>query len=317
MKNIAKKVLYIEGKSLIEASNNLTEDFDKAVNKILSSKGRIIVTGIGKSGLIGQKIAATLTSTGTPSIFLHAAEAVHGDLGLILPEDIIIALSYSGETLEIKNLLEFINRNGNFLISITGNQKSTLSEYSDLVISIPIKKEACPIGLVPTTSTTLTLALGDALAVSLMKKKGFSKDDFAYFHPGGSIGKKIIKVKHIMHTGDELPLVSEQTPMKKVVKVMSEKNFGVAIVIKNKNILSGIITDGDLRRSIQNFPSFDNLKAKNCMHPSPLTIDKDQIAVKALNIMENNRITSLIVSTKDNKLEGLLHLHDLWRTQMF
>ncbi len=316
MKKIGKKVLEIEGKALLELSKTLGDSFDKAVETILNAKGRIILTGIGKSGLIAQKIAATLTSTGTPAIFLHAAEAVHGELGSILPDDIVVALSYSGETAEIKNLLEFIKRNGNILISLTGNEKSTLAKYSDIVIPVKIEKEACPIGLVPTTSTTATLAMGDAIAVALMERKGFTKDDFAYFHPGGKIGKKILKVKHLMHTGDSLPLVKEEDPMLDVVKIVSEKKLGVAIVLNEEEELTGIITDGDIRRAILRFGSIKKKTAADCMHPDPITISPEEISVKALNIMEQKKITSLIVVNNDNKVLGLIHLHDLWRTQM-
>ena len=316
MKKIGKKVLEIEGKALLELSKTLGASFDKAVETILNAKGRIILTGIGKSGLIAQKIAATLTSTGTPAIFLHAAEAVHGELGSILPDDIVVALSYSGETAEIKNLLEFIKRNGNILISLTGNEKSTLAKYSDIVIPVKIEKEACPIGLVPTTSTTATLAMGDAIAVALMERKGFTKDDFAYFHPGGKIGKKILKVKHLMHTGDSLPLVKEEDPMLDVVKIVSEKKLGVAIVLNEEEELTGIITDGDIRRAILRFGSIKKKTAADCMHPDPITISPEEISVKALNIMEQKKITSLIVVNNDNKVLGLIHLHDLWRTQM-
>ena len=316
MKKTGKKVLEIEGKALLELSKTLGDSFDKAVETILNAKGRIILTGIGKSGLIAQKIAATLTSTGTPAIFLHAAEAVHGELGSILPDDIVIALSYSGETLEIKNLLEFIKRNGNVLISLTGDENSTLAKYSDIVISVRIEKEACPIGLVPTTSTTATLAMGDAIAVALMETKGFTKDDFAYFHPGGKIGKKIVKVKHLMHTGDSLPLVKEEEPMIDVVKIVSEKRLGVAIVVDEKENLTGIITDGDIRRAIVKFGSIEKKRAADCMHANPITITPEEISVKALNIMEQKKITSLVVVNDDKKVLGLIHLHDLWRTQM-
>ena len=315
MKDIGKKVLEIEGKALLKLSKTVNNNFDKAVETILNAKGRIILTGIGKSGLIAQKIAATLTSTGTPALFLHAAEAVHGELGSILPDDIVIALSYSGETVEIKNLLEFIKRNGNTLISLTGNENSTLAKYSDIVIPVKIEKEACPIGLVPTTSTTATLAMGDAIAVALMERKGFTKDDFAYFHPGGKIGKKILKVKHLMHKGKTLPLVKREEPMIDVVKLVSEKKLGVAIVIEENGFVSGIITDGDIRRAIVKFGRIDNKRAEDCMHPDPITISPEEISVKALNIMEKKKITSLIV-VENKKVVGLIHLHDLWRTQM-
>ncbi len=312
-----KKVLEIEGKAILKIAKELNKDFTKAVRAILESKGRVVLTGIGKSGLIAQKIAATLTSTGTPSLFMHAAEAVHGELGSILPDDTVIALSFSGETAEVKNLLEFLKRNGNVLISITGNSESTLAKASDIVLPVFIEKEACPIGLVPTTSTTAMLALGDAIAVSLMVEKGFSKDDFAYFHPGGKIGKKIIKVKHLMHKGDELPLCKFSDKMEKVIKEISDKKLGVAIIVDDTKRVKGIITDGDLRRAYLKFGKLDDKKAEDCMHRDPVLIEEDEIAVKALNIMENKKITSIIVAEKNGKIKGLIHLHDLWRTQMF
>jgi arabinose-5-phosphate isomerase len=317
MIEIGKKVLETEGKAILKIAKELNKDFSKAVKAILEAKGRVVLTGIGKSGLIAQKIAATLTSTGTPSLFMHAAEAVHGELGSILPQDIVIALSYSGETSEVKNLLEFLKRNGNILISITGNANSTLAKASDIILPIIIEKEACPIGLVPTTSTTAMLSLGDAIAVALMVEKGFSKDDFAYFHPGGKIGKKIMKVKHLMHKGEELPLCYLSDNMEIVIKKISDKKFGVAIIIDDLDNVKGIITDGDLRRAYLKYGKLDDKKAVDCMHKNPILIEEEEIAVKALNIMENRKITSIIVADINGKVKGLIHLHDLWRTQMF
>ncbi len=316
MIDVGKKVLETEGKAILKLMETLGEDFEKAVELLYKTKGRVVITGIGKSGLIGQKISATLTSTGTPSVFMHAADAVHGDIGTIMKEDSIIAISYSGETSEVVNLLEFLKRLGNPLIAITGNPESPLGKHADVVLNVKIEKEACPIGLVPTTSTTVTLALGDALAVSLMVKKGFTKEDFAYYHPGGKIGKKILKIKHFMHIGNELPIVKEEWIMSKVLQVMNEKKFGVAIVVDENNKLTGIITDGDLRRAVTKFGDITNKKAVDCMHKNPLTIEKDELLVKALNILEEKKITSLIVADKEKNVLGLIHLHDLWRTQM-
>ncbi len=316
MLDVGKKVLETEGKAILKLMETLGEEFERAVELLYKTKGRVVITGIGKSGLIGQKISATLTSTGTPSVFMHAADAVHGDIGTIMKEDSIIAISYSGETSEIVNLLEFLKRLGNPLIAITGNPESPLGKHADVVLNVKIEKEACPIGLVPTTSTTVTLALGDALAVSLMVKKGFTKEDFAYYHPGGKIGKKILKIKHFMHTGKELPIVKEEWIMSKVLQVMNEKKFGVAIVVDESDKLTGIITDGDLRRAVTKFGDITNKKAIDCMHKNPLTIEKDELLVKALNILEEKKITSLIVADREKNVLGLIHLHDLWRTQM-
>ncbi len=316
MLDVGKKVLETEGKAILKLMETLGEEFERAVELLYKTKGRVVITGIGKSGLIGQKISATLTSTGTPSVFMHAADAVHGDIGTIMKEDSIIAISYSGETSEIVNLLEFLKRLGNPLIAITGNPESPLGKHADVVLNVKIEKEACPIGLVPTTSTTVTLALGDALAVSLMVKKGFTKEDFAYYHPGGKIGKKILKIKHFMHTGKELPIVKEEWIMSKVLQVMNEKKFGVAIVVDESDKLTGIITDGDLRRAVTKFGDITNKRAIDCMHKNPLTIEKDELLVKALNILEEKKITSLIVADREKNVLGLIHLHDLWRTQM-
>jgi len=316
MVDVGRKVFRTEGEALIKLASLLDSSFDKAVELLLQTKGRVVITGVGKSGLIGQKIAATLNSTGTPSLFMHAAEAVHGELGTVLPEDTVVALSYSGETAEIRTLLEYIKRNGNPLISLTGEVSSTLARYSDVVLSVHIDSEACPTGLVPTTSTTATLAMGDALAVALMVKRGFSRDDFAYFHPGGKIGKSVLKVKHLMHKGNELPLVHEEDSMAFVVKTISEKGFGVALVLSPQERVIGIITDGDLRRCILQKGDLSSTKAVCCMHPSLCSIDGEELAVRALQKMEEKKITSLFIPGPDGSALGLVHLHDLWRTQM-
>lgn len=312
-----KETIRTEEEALKKVRGNLGEEFERAVEEIYKCTGRIILTGIGKSGLVARKISATLSSTGTPSVFIHAADAVHGDLGMIKEEDIIIAISYSGETEEIKRLIYFIKRLGLRLIAITGNISSTLGRYADITINAEVEKEAPPLGLVPTASTTAALAIGDALAVALMVKRGFGRDDFARYHPGGALGKRLMKVKNLMHFGEELPVVVNTDPMEKVIKIMSEKGFGTAAVVDSKGKLLGIITDGDLRRALLRFDSIVEKTAQEIMTPNPITIDGEELATKALKIMEERKITCLLVPDKKGKLEGLIHLHDLWRTELF
>jgi len=311
-----KKVLEIESRAIHNAIDRIGQDFEKAVNIIFSTKGRIVLTGMGKSGLIGRKISATLTSTGTPSIFLHPSEAMHGDIGIINNDDVVMALSTSGETFEVLRLLDFIKRIGVKLISLVGNPQSELARQSDIFIDCSIEEEACPIGIVPSTSTTLTLAIGDAIAIALMEKKGFNEDDFRFNHPGGSIGKKLLKVKHLMHSGNELPKAKRDNLMLDVIKVINEKRFGVAIVVDGQNRVEGLITDGDLRRGFLRGIDFSKTRAEEMMTPKPWSIGENNMAVEALKILEENLITSIIVVDKDNTLIGLLHLHDLWRTEM-
>ncbi len=310
-----KKVLDIEAKAIEKSIDRLDKKFEKVVEILFKTKGRIVVTGMGKSGIIGKKISATLTSTGTPSIFLHPSEAVHGDIGIINSDDTVVALSYSGETSEVLRLIDYIRRIGANLISLVGVSESTLAHLSDISLDCGVEKEACPIGLVPTASTTLTLAVGDAISIALMEKKGFKEEDFRYYHPGGSIGKKLLKVKHLMHIGDELPVVKDSAKMRDVVDIIDKKKFGVAIIVNDINNVVGIITDGDLRRQLLKGINFNNVIARECMTSNPLYINEDKLAVEALRIMEENLVTSLIVRD-NNILKGLLHLHDLWRTEM-
>ncbi|MCP2604870.1 KpsF/GutQ family sugar-phosphate isomerase [Candidatus Aminicenantes bacterium AH-873-B07] len=317
MINVGKKVLEVEAEAVKNLIDRIDKQFEKAVELLYECKGKVVITGIGKSGLIAQKIAATFTSTGTPAIFIHPTEAVHGDLGIILDDDIIIAISYSGETKEIITLLEFIKRIGVKLIALTGNKSSKLAKYSDIVLDISVEQEACPIGLIPTSSTTAALAMGDALAIAVMQKKGFGKEDFAFVHPRGQIGKKLLKVKHLMHTGEEIPIVCTNTSMRETVEEMTRKKLGVTCVIDKNKKLVGIITDGDLRRLLIKYGSFMNKTAGECMKHDPITIDKEELATEALNIMEERKITSLIIKNKKGEVEGIIHLHDLWRTEMF
>lgn len=313
-----KEVLNIEAKAVKALSNRLDENFASAVELLSRTKSRVIVTGMGKSGLVARKIAATLSSSGTPAIFVHPAEAGHGDLGMILKEDILIAISYSGETREIVDFLDFVKRIGVRLISITGNKNSKLAKYSDVVLEAMVEKEAGPCSLVPTASSTTALALGDAIAIALMRKKGFGEKDFAFFHPRGQAGKKLLKVKSLMHTGKHIPRVIQTTPMADVLEEMSSKRLGMTCVIDEEEKLMGIITDGDLRRMIQKYKA-DLLQktAQDCMSKNPIAIEKEDLATKALNLMEENKVTSLIVRNKKGGIGGIIHLHDLWRTEMF
>lgn len=315
---IAREVLEIEARAVADLAKRLDDNFLKAVDLLSRTKSRVIVTGMGKSGLIGRKIAATLASCGTPAIFVHPAEAGHGDLGMIQKEDTILAISYSGETREIVDLLAFIKRIGVKLITITGNPRSRIARYSDIVLDARVEREAGPKNLVPTASTTAALALGDALALALMKKKGFSEKEFAFFHPKGHIGRRLLKVETLMHSGEEVPRVYEETPMLEVVEEMTRKGFGMTCVIDHEGRLKGIITDGDLRRMMRRYrEKFSSQLARDCMTPNPVTIDKESLATEALNLMEEKKITSLIIKDKEGKVEGIIHLHDLWRTEMF
>ena len=312
-----KEVLEIEAHAVSALASQLDENFVEAVDLISKTKARVIVIGMGKSGLIGRKIAATLSSCGTPAMFIHPAEAGHGDLGMITSDDIIIAISYSGDTREIIDLLDFVKRIGVKLLAITGNRRSKLAQHSDVVLEAYVSREAEPSGLVPTASSTAALAMGDALAVALMKKKGFQGQDFLSFHPKGQLGK-LIKIKNLMHVGQQVPCVGLGTPMETVLEEMTLKKLGMTCVADRENRLQGIITDGDLRRLIQKFgKDLFRKKAEDCMTRNPLTINKEELATKALNIMEENKITSLVITNDEGQTEGIIHLHDLWRTEMF
>lgn len=312
----AKRVLQIEAEAITGLVDRLDESFEKVVEALLACRGRVIVTGMGKSGIVCKKISATLASTGTPSLFLHPAEAIHGDLGMIVPGDIVLAVSNSGETEELLRLLETLKRLGIFLISLVGNPDSTLARHSDLVLDISIREEACPLGLAPTASTTATLAIGDALAMVLSEKRGFKEEDFANLHPGGRLGKRLLRVENLMHTGDEIPMVLEETPMRDVIYEISKKGLGVTAVVDSEKKALGIITDGDLRRLFQIDEGVVKKKAGECLHRNPKTIDRQALAVAALQMMEERKITSVLVVDNAGCLEGILHLHDLWQTQM-
>ena len=304
-------------------SGPMAQDFERAVECLHSCGGRVVVTGMGKSGIIARKIAATLSSTGTPALYLHPAEALHGDLGMLVKGDVVLALSASGETEEIVSLLATIRRIDIRLISITGDtlyngnhtRRSTLAQAADVALDCSINKEACSLGLAPTASTTAMLALGDALAMALAEKRGFKEEDFANLHPGGKLGKRLARVSQLMHSGDAMPRVSPQTKMPDVIYEMSRKGLGVTAVVEG-NKLAGIISDGDLRRLLERKKDVLHLTAAECMTTTPKTIRADEFATTALNIMEQKKITSLVVVDDAGQVEGIVHLHDLWGTEM-
>ena len=313
--DVAKKVLETEAEALHALAARLSSDFEKAVAIVHEIKGRVVVTGMGKSGLVGKKIAATLASTGTPAFFLHPAEASHGDLGMVTERDAIIAISNSGETEELVGLIPFLKRFRVKLISMTGNVNSTIAKASDVSLDIAVKEEACPMGIVPTASTTAAMAMGDALAVCLLIRRGLNEEDFARFHPGGSIGKKFfIKVADLMHSGNRLPLIFRDTPMSRAVIEMSSKRLGHAVVVDQERNIAGVLTDGDVRRGLERWGGklFD-LPAEQVMTKNPKSISQDELAAKALSIMESFSITALIVPDEDGKPLGMIHLHDILR----
>lgn len=316
MMNQAKRVLKIEADAVAALIDRIDERFEQAVQMILDCKGRVVVTGMGKSGLIGKKIAATLASTGTPALFLHPAEGIHGDLGMVTRGDTVIALSNSGETEEVSRMLPSFKRLGIRVIALTGNPDSTLAKNSDVVIDVGVKEEACPLGLAPTASTTATLAMGDALAVALLDKRGFKEEDFACFHPGGALGKKLLlRVRDLMHSGDAVPVVTTSTLIKDAIYEISSKKMGVTAVVNEQGKLVGVISDGDLRRWMEKTEkSGENLLAKNAgeiMTKNPKIVGQDALAAEAVSIMENNSITCLIVSDASTLPRGVIHLHDL------
>jgi arabinose-5-phosphate isomerase len=310
----AKRVLRVEAQSLLDLAGRIDENFSRAIELLYHCKGKVVLMGMGKSGLVGRKIASTFASTGTPSFFLHPAEGLNGDFGMLAKEDLIIAISNSGETRELLEVLPLIKRYGNRLITLTGNMTSTLAKSGDVNLDIHVKEEADPLGLAPTSSTTATLALGDALAVALMGKRDFKKEDFAILHPGGVLGKKLLlKVEDLMHVGKAFPMVSEKTLMKEAVFEITSKRLGVTAVCNTEGHLVGVITDGDLRRALEKFSDLFNRKGSEVMTRNPKWIEKDALAAKAVQRMEEYSITSLFVFDKagDKVPVGIIHLHDL------
>lgn len=308
----AKEIFEIEKEGLEEISKNLDYSFVNAVELILNTKGRVVVTGVGKSGIIGRKISATLSSTGTPSFFLHPVEALHGDLGMVTPEDILLAISYSGNTLEVCELASILKKRNIKIISFTGNLESQLAKLSNVVVNTKIPKEACSFNLAPTTSTTATLALGDALAICLFELKGLGSEDFRKNHPGGSLGERLkVKVKEIMLTNEKIPVVSERTLLEDAIVEIDRKRLGCVLVTNSLGTLTGIITDGDLRRIFLKYKTYSNLRVEEVMTKNPKVIEENRLASEALELMEKYLITVLPVINYDQKLVGILHLHDI------
>jgi len=308
----AKEVLTVESEGILTVRDSLGNEFNKAVDLIMSCPTRLVITGIGKSGIIGQKISATLNSTGTPSFFLHPVEAMHGDLGMVASTDVVLAISYSGETTELNMLLASLKERSVKIIAMTGNVNSTLSSRADITLCVKIEKEACPFGLAPTTSTTATLALGDALAVSLLQKKQFGAEDFRRNHPGGSLGERLkIAVSEVMLTGNDIPLILRSATLKQAIQELNNKNLGAVIIISESHELCGIITDGDLRRLLSLNVNIENLAIEDVMTKTPVTIEKHVMAADALSVMQSKEITVLPVVSSGNGLVGILHLHDL------
>jgi arabinose-5-phosphate isomerase len=314
-RSLARKVLETEAAAILALVERLDARFDAAVEMLRQCKGRVILTGMGKSGIICRKIAATLTSTGTPAFFLHPAEAIHGDLGVIQGDDVVVALSYSGETDELLRLLETIRRVGAKLIAVTGGRESTLGIAADVALDCSVTEEACPMNLVPTASTTAALAIGDALAMTLLVEKGFREEDFANLHPGGKLGKRLMRVEALMHGGKQCPIVTTDTRMRDVIYEMNSKGLGMTCVVDADHGLVGIITDGDLRRHMERGAAFLEFTAADVMTRHPVTVPPTTLAAQALNIMEQRKITSVVVANGDQPqhVAGVLHLHDLWR----
>jgi len=310
IQSVAKKVLQDEAEAILSLKNYINDEFELCVTTILTCKGRIVVTGIGKSAIIGQKIVATLNSTGTPALFMHAADAIHGDLGMIQKEDIILCISKSGDTPEIKVLVPLLKMHGNQIIAMISNVKSYLATHADFVLNAHVEREACPLNLAPTTSTTVALALGDALAICLLEARGFTSGDFAKYHPGGSLGKKMyLKVSDI-YPNNAIPKVLENATIQTVILEMTSKRLGATAVVDSEEKLIGIITDGDLRRMLNKQQEFSTLQAKDIMTVSPKTVAADEYAVNALSMMQKKNITHLLVTENDSLL-GFVHLHDL------
>jgi len=315
---VAREVLSIEAAAIRGLVGELDEAFDRAVELLQGCRGRVICTGMGKSGLVMKKVAATLSSTGTPAFFLHPAEATHGDVGMVVDGDVVLAASFSGATDELLRLVQILKRIGVPLIILTGRSESPLAAVADIHIKVAIDKEACPLDLAPTASTTATLAMGDALAMALLEARGFTPEDFARLHPSGHLGKKLLPVHELMHAGDELPRVRADTSMRETIAEMSRGQLGIAAVVAaDGERLVGCITDGDLRRLLESDGALLERPSGECMHADPQIISGKELASAALQRMEDRRITSIFVCDDDRRLEGLVHLHDLWRLELF
>jgi arabinose-5-phosphate isomerase len=313
----ARRVLKIEAQAIQDVLARLDATFEKAVEVLFACKGRVVVTGMGKSGLVGRKISATLSSTGTPSFFLHPADALHGDLGMLARGDSILAVSYGGETEEIIRLLEALKRLEAPIVTLTGKLQSTLAKASEVALDVSVREEACSLNLAPTASTTVAMAVGDALAVSLLERRGFQPQDFADLHPAGRLGRKLLRVEHTMHAGDALPSVGLNTPMPEVIHEMSRKGLGMTTVLEPDGRLAGIVTDGDLRRLMEKHRGATlEMSAAAAMTRKPQTIGPHVLASEALNQMEKRKITSVVVVDESSKVLGVVHLHDLWTLEL-
>jgi arabinose-5-phosphate isomerase len=310
--SIAKEVIRKEAQAIFDLENKINHEFVQAVNLLATCKGRVIISGMGKSGIIGRKIAATLTSTGTSAMFLHPAEGMHGDLGAVHKDDVIICISKSGDTSELFQIFPVLKRIGVPIISIVGNRRSRIAERSDIVLDVSVKEEACPFNLAPTSSTTAALVMGDALAVALLEKRNFNSEDFSMFHPGGSLGKKLsMKIDDIMFTGDRIPKVNEDLPLEKVIFEITSKRFGSTCVINQNDKLTGIITDGDVRRLVEKTKDIWNLTAKDVMSKFPKTVKTGVMASEALKLMTDFSIMQVIIVDEENRPKGIVHIHDL------
>lgn len=308
----ARRVLKVEAEAVAALIPRLGEEFVRAVEILYECQGRVVLTGMGKSGFIAKKIAATLTSTGTPALYLHPAEGVHGDLGMIVRGDVVVAVSNSGSTAEIMEIVPFLKRFGVKVISLVGNVQSVLAKESDVTLDVTVGEEACPLNLAPTASTTAALAMGDALAVALLEKRGFKTEDFASLHPGGRLGRRLIlRVRDLMHVGSELPVVSGETLMRDAILEISTKRFGMTMVVDGMGRLIGIITDGDLRRGLEKHGNLLERQAEECMTRSPKVIDRDELAARAVQVMEQYKITSLVIIDPSGRPDGVIHLHDI------
>jgi arabinose-5-phosphate isomerase len=316
-REVAREVLETEAAAVRGLISQLDERFDRAVELLRSCSGRVVCTGMGKSGIVMKKIMATLASTGTPALFLHPAEAVHGDLGMIVPGDVVLAASYSGTTEELIRLVETLKRLGVPLVVMTANAGSPLARLADIHLPVAIDREACPLNLAPTASTTATLAMGDALAMALLEARGFTQEDFALLHPAGQLGKRLLKVEQLMHAGDALPRVLTSTPMRDAIYEMSKKGLGITAVTDEEGRLLGCVSDGDLRRLLEHDEALLHKTAGECMTRNPRTIPGQELAAAALKAMEDHHITSLFVCDAERRLEGVIHVHDLWGLELF
>jgi arabinose-5-phosphate isomerase len=315
--DVARQVFEIEALAILALRDRLGAAFERALELMLACRGRVVVTGLGKSGLIGQKISATLASTGTPSLFLHPVEALHGDLGRIVKDDVVLAVSHCGESPELLALVPAIKRLAVPLVSLSGNPRSSLASASDAALDVGVRQEACPLGLAPTASTTAALAMGDALGMALLERRGFTVEDFAVLHPGGQIGRRLVRIDDVMQAGDKVPRVRPDTRMKDVLFEMTRKRLGMTTVADESGRLLGVLSDGDLRRLMERHgPAMLELRAADCMTREPVTIAPQEIATRALALMESRRITSLVAVDERGAVKGVVHLHDLWNTEM-